>query len=270
MSRSTQMLDPADQQQVDRALTLVRDVLGEEALAVYLFGSAVRGGLRPESDIDLLVVSKRRTTHTQKRRLIRSLLAVSGRTAPHGMWRRIELTIVVERDIKPWRYPPSLDFQYGDWLRTEFESGNVEPWSTPNPDLAVLLSMVVLAGMPLFGPPPSQLFDPIPNNDLIGAMLHDIDRLKGAIASDTRNVILTFARMWSTVATGIVRSKDAAAGWALERLPEAQQPVLARARAIYLGDQPDQWDDLSHQIGPHADWVIAEIRRLARPADGQL
>jgi streptomycin 3"-adenylyltransferase len=179
------------------------------------------------------------------------------------MWRRVELTIVVEHEVKPWSYPPSFDFQYGDWLRSEFESGNVEPWpTTVNPDLALLITMVVRANTPLLGPLPAEIFERVPDDDLLGAMVDEIDRLRGDIDCDTRNVILTLARIWSTLATGVFRSKDAAADWALERLPEAHRPVLRRARAIYLGDQVEEWDDLQDQLGPHADAVVAEIRRL--------
>ena len=227
------MLNAADQEQIDRAVTLVRDVLDSDVVAVYLFGSAVLGGLRPESDLDILVVSKRRTTRAEKQRLVDALLAASGRRTQHGMWRRIELTIVVERDVKPWFFPPRFDFQYGDWLRSKFESGNLEPWpTTANPDVATLITMVVLANTPLLGPPPTEVFDPVPKEDLLTAMLADVDRLRGDIDSDTRNVILTLARIWSTLETGIIRSKDAAADWVLERLPEAHRPVLARAREI--------------------------------------
>lgn len=257
------MLNTADQQQLNRALALVRDVLDSDAVAAYLFGSAVLGSLRPESDLDVLVVSNRRTTRVEKEHLVHGLLAASGRRTPQGMWRRIELTIVVERDVKPWRYPPSFDFQYGDWLRSEFERGNVEPWpTTVNPDLATLIAMALLANTPVLGPLPAEIFDPVPQNDLLSAMVSDVDRLRGDIDSDTRNVILTLARIWSTVATGVIRSKDAAADWALDRLPEAHQPVLAQALAIYVGDQTEQWNGLKDHIGPHADYVVAEIRRL--------
>jgi|SRR3989304_2916709 len=214
------MLSTADQQQVDRALALVRDVLDSDTVAAYLFGSAVFGGLRPESDLDMLVVSKRSTTRAEKQRLVQGLLAASGRRTQQGVWRRVELTIVVQRDVKPWRHPPRFDFQYGDWLRSEFESGDFEPWPTVNPDLAVLITMVVLANSPLLGPPPAEIFDPVPNDDLLRAMVGDIERLRRDIDSDTRNVLLTLARIWSTVATGAIRSKDAAADWVLERLPE--------------------------------------------------
>jgi len=172
------------------------------------------------------------------------------------------MTIVVDSDIRPWRYPPRLDFLYGDWLRGEFERGSLSPWRTPNPDLALLITMVVLANTPLLGPPPAEVFDPVPHDDLIRAVVAGIPDLIDDLDSDTGNVVLTFARIWTTVATGVIRSKDAAADWALARLPEEHRPVLARARANYLGEEEERWDDLLPDVRPHVDHVIREIERL--------
>jgi streptomycin 3"-adenylyltransferase len=210
----------------------------------------------------VLVVSRRQTTRAEKQRLVDRLLAVSGHRTPAGRWRRVELTIVVESEIRPWRYPPSFDFQYGDWLRDEFERGSLEPWpTTTNPDLAALITMVLLAGTAVLGPPPAEVFDPVPHDDLVRAIVGEIGLLLGDLDSDTRNVLLTLARIWSTVDTGVIRSKDAAADWALERLPEQHRPVLARARAIYVGDEDEHWGDMQPLLRPHTDHVVAEIRR---------
>jgi predicted nucleotidyltransferase len=260
----------ADEQQLDRVLTVVRDILGPDVVGAYLFGSAVLGGLQPQSDLDVLVVSDRQTTREEKQRLVDRMLAISGRSTPRGQWRRVELTIVARSEIKPWRYPPSFDFQYGDWLRAEFERGNIEPWPATNPDLASLLTMVLLADTPMLGPPPGEIFDPVPHDDLVSAIAGDLEAVLGDLDRDTRNVILTLARIWSTIATGVIRSKDAAADWALARLPDERQAVLARARAIYLGDEDERWDDIWPHVRPHADHVVGEIERLiatrARPS----
>ncbi len=40
-------------------LALVRRALGEELIAAYVYGSAVAGGLRPSSDLDILAVTSR-------------------------------------------------------------------------------------------------------------------------------------------------------------------------------------------------------------------
>ena len=126
--------------------------------------------------------------------------------------------------------------------------------------------MVLLADTPLLGPAPAEVLDPVPHSDLVRAIVGDIDTLLGDLEEDTRNVILTLARIWSTVATGSIRSKDAAADWALDRLPEEHRAVLVRARAIYLGDEAERWDDLHPRVRPHVDHVVAEIRRLVGAA----
>ena len=255
----------SQQEQLDQILDLVRDVLGPDMVGIYLHGSAVLGGLRPLSDLDVLVVSKRRTLRHEKRRFVDQLLTISPGNRTLGSSRPVELTIVVESEIRPWHYPPTFDFQYGDWLRPEFESGNLEPWpTTTSPDVTLLVRMVLLGNAALVGPPPAEIFDPVPHGDYVRAMVAGIEALLGDLDSDTRNVVLTLARIWSSVATGEVRSKDRAADWALPRLPEEHRAVLARARAIYVGDQEDSWEDIRLGVRPHADHVVGEIHRLHR------
>ena len=256
------MLGGEDARQLERVVELVREVLGPDVLGVYLFGSAVLGGLRPESDLDLLAVSARPTTLDEKRRVVERLLSISGRRTPEGRWRRVELTVVVAPDVRPWRFPPRFDLQYGDWLRSAFERGEVEPWPTnENPDLAVLLTMALLADRPVLGPPPAQVLDPC-RTRISSAPWSTASTLHEDLDADTRNVVLTLARIWSTVATGEIRSKDAAAEWALPRLPEEHRAVLSRARTIYLGGQEEQWHDLAGRVRAHADYVAP--RSVAR------
>jgi len=252
----------AHQRQLDQVLALVDEVLGSDIVGAYLHGSAVLGGMRPRSDIDVLVVSRRATTGEQKQRLVSRLLGISSPTDLPGPRRPIELTIVVESEIRPWRYPPRFDFLYGDWLRGAFEAGNLEPWpSTTSPDLAPLITMVLQGNRPLVGPPPAEVLDPVPAGDLLRAIVAGIDGLLDHLADDTRNVVLTLARIWMTVATGAIGPKDEAASWALARLPDEHRAVLARARAVYLGED-ERWDDLESRVRPHVDLVVREIERL--------
>ena len=249
------------QEERDEQITLVlkgvQDVLADAVVGAYLFGSAVLGGLRPLSDLDILVVSERGTTTHDKRRLVAHLLAVSGRPRP------VEVTLVVHGEIRPWRYPPRLDFQFGEWWRGRFERGELEPWpSATDPDLASLLRMVLLADAPLIGSPPAEVIDPVPRRDYVAALLQALDDVVRMIDSDTRNAVLTLARIWGSIETDEVRSKDEAANWALPRLPQHLRPVLARARAIYLGDEVDRWDDLQSEITEYVQWVLEEVKRL--------
>ena len=251
-------LSRADGEQLERVVALAHDVLGADALGAYLHGSAVLGGLRPHSDLDVLVVSTRPTTRADKERLADRLLGVSAYPGPP---RPVELTIVVGSEVRPWRYPPRMDFQYGEWLRRDFERGVVEPARVEEPDLVTLLTIVLQHGRAVLGPPAAELLDPPPPGDYARAVAGGMDGLEGDFEADTRNAVLTSARIWCTLATGEIRSKDAAADWALERLPEDRRAPLSRARAIYLGEAGERWDDLD--VRPYADAVVAEIRRLS-------
>ena len=223
-------------------LALLNRVL-TSPMGVYLYGSAVDGGLRPDSDLDLFGVIDRRLDLGQRRALVDGLLPLSGRDTRPGHWRPIELTLVVRGEVVPWHYPPRFDFQYGEWLRCEFLAGDLEPWPAPNPDVAVLITMVLGRSETLVGPAGTELLAPVPRADLLRAMTDELPALLDDLATDTRNVLLTLARMWMTAETGEVRSKDVAAGWAAERLPDEHRPLMLRARSGYVGEAEDRWDD---------------------------
>lgn len=246
-------------EQVQQVVEMVNNVLPEQVRGAYLFGSAVLGGLKPSSDLDIMVVSDRRTKMEERRRLIGHLLDLSRKP------RYLEVTIVVASEVKPWRYPPRMDLQYGDWWRDEFERGDVEPWEEINPDLATLIHMVRTADTAIQGPPPSDMFDPIPRKDLVAATSDGINRLLQEIDGDTRNVVLTLARMWGSIVTGDIMSKDMAADWAKARLPPHLQGALAEARSIYVGDQTKESQDFVSRARQCAEHVVVQIQEHAHP-----
>jgi streptomycin 3"-adenylyltransferase len=257
--------DPV-REQADAALgVLDRTLPAEAVLAAYLYGSAMTGDLRPDSDLDLLAVIARRLRDEERRAIVDGLVPISWRqTRPRG-WRPLELTLVVLDDVRPWRYPPRFEFQYGEWLREALVSGDLAPWPESNPDVAVQLTMVRATGRPLRGPAPVELLDAVPHADVVAAILDELPSLLDDLASDTRNVLLTLARMWVTAASGEVLSKDAAAEWALARLPAAHRPALNRARLAYLGELDEAWNDL-REVRSDAREMTAEIRRAAAVA----
>lgn len=254
------------EEQIERLVDGVHDVLKQDLVGAYLHGSGVLGGLRPHSDIDVIAVATRRTTPDEKRRLVDLLLAASGTDDSAGTPRPIELDVVVESAIRPWRYPPTFDFHYSELWRKEFETGNLEPWpNTTNVDLASVVTMVLVGDSVLFGPPPSEVFDPVPRRDYVDSILRDTKTVDEHLEKDTRNVVLTLPRIWSAIATDDVHSKDSAAAWALPRLPEEHRPVLERARAVYCGEvEEEPWDDALPQARAYAGYVVSEIERAAR------
>jgi streptomycin 3"-adenylyltransferase len=84
-----------------------------------------------------------------------------------------------------------------------------------------------------------------------------VPELLGEQATDTRNVLRTLARGRHTLATGEIRSKDAAAEWAVGRPPSAHRPALARARAVYLGEEDERRDGVD--AGGCAEYLVRMI-----------
>lgn len=247
--------------QIDRTVSLMHAILGNDLIGVYLFGSAVIGGLRARSDIDLMAVSSRRLAIREKRKIIEEMLAISGQP------RSVELTVVVWSEIRPWHYPARMDFQFGNWWRSEYEKGVVEPYrSNFNPDLGSLIRLVLHANAAVIGPPSADVFDPVPRTDYIAGLVSTIDQwLENLNETDLgiRNAVLALARIWCGIVTDEIRPKDEAAEWALPRLPIRLGAVLQRAKAGYLGEPVEEWQELLPEVRAYSQHVISEIKRAS-------
>lgn len=246
--------------QLEAVLRLLTAVYGSALVGAYLHGSTVLGGLRPTSDVDVLAVCDRSTDPAERRRLVEGLLDISGRRARLGLGRPVELTVVVRAEARAWRYPPPVEFQYGEWLRDEYERG-ITPSRGVDPDLALVVTVALLGREPLVGPPLAEVLDPVPHRDVRRAAVDGVPALLDDLEGDTRNVLLTLARIWTTLATGDIRSKDGAAEWVLGRLPAEHRPVLAAARAGYLGDGEPAWTEALPDARACARFLTAEIER---------
>jgi len=127
------------------------------------------------------------------------------------------------------------------------------------PDLAVLITKILLASKTLFGKKPDQLLCAIPYCDVIYAIEAALKHLKADLHTDTRNVLLTYARFWIMLENNIDCSKPVAALWAINRLPQRYKSVLERARSICIGEINEHWDDINHFIEPCVDFIIDQI-----------
>ena len=240
------------------ALRAVEAVLGQPALGAILSGSAVDGGLRALSDVDVLVVVADAPDDTARRRLAAALMCVSGRYGGGGSVRPLDVTLVRHADVMPWRYPPTRAFAYGEWLRAAYEVG-AGPAPGPHADVAIALAQARAIGVSLRGPAAQDLLDPVPAADLRRALREALPALLGDLRGDERNVLLTLARMWRTAATGEFAPKDAAAAWAAARLPSGQGVWLELAGRAYVGACADDWRGRELVVAALAERLRREI-----------
>ncbi len=226
--------------QVEQVLALLQRHLGGNLLAVHLFGSAVVGGLKPGSDLDLLVTVAAPLPEATRRTVMDELLMLSAWPASERL-RPLEVTWLVRNSVWPWRYPAMRELQFGEWLRADIEAGRIEPPQEDH-DLAILLHQVRKHGISLLGPSAAELFEPVPERDMRQA-LHDTLAQWCEPADwqgDECNVVLAVARIWLTLTTDAIAPKDVAAAWLLERLPDEHRAVLETARQAYRGDTIEQ------------------------------
>ncbi|MBT2774694.1 DUF4111 domain-containing protein [Halomonas sp. ISL-60] len=236
------MVNPEIPDEARQAQSVVENVLGEAVVGIYLFGSSVVGGLKRDSDVDILVAVDDLLTSCQKKELVVQLMNVSGAIGNQQSIRPLELTVVTVSDVVPWQFPPRAEFVYGEWLREEFEAGKV-PESGRDPDLAIVLKKVIDSSLPLYGTDAASLFQPVPLTDIRMAIRDSLPNLLAETAGDERNVVLTLSRMWLTAATGDIAPKDIAAHWAEKQVSSNHAVFLQYAREGYLGKVEDRWEE---------------------------
>lgn len=258
-------------QEAEAALDIITRELGGSVVGVYLFGSALKGGLRPNSDVDVLAIVSQPPDEQARRRLVEALMRVSGSPANDGSRRPLEVTLLCRQALVPWRYPPRSELIYGEWLRDEFSHGRIPPAAT-DPDLAVVLATARQASLALHGPELTELVAPIPEADLRRAIVDSLPGLIEGLRGDERNVLLALARMWMTLETGEIAPKNVAAVWALERLPAELQAEMALARRGYLeGSSLEGGGDDWSQRMPQVEALVDFLRRaIACSSTGRL
>lgn len=252
--------------QIARVTAVLDDALGDDLLAAYLFSSAVEGGLRPLSDVDLLVVMRRPVPDSTRARLMRELLTVSAAPGADPVLRAVEVTGLVVDTLRAWRYPPRRELQFGEWERDSISAGDYgEPQD--DPDVVFLIMKARAHSIPLLGPDSTRLLPVISAADLTRAIADTVAQWKHRRdwEGDELTVVLALARLWFTAETGDIAPKHTAASWAIERLPAHSQPLLQRARAAYLsGDDADLAQD-AEQVARLIETMKTRVMRALRP-----
>ena len=222
--------------QLSETLSVLELHLGESIQTIYLFGSAVYGGLKPLSDIDLLVTVDAPLKKSTREALMLDLLSMSAYPGTDAKRRALEITVLARQDVVPWRHPVRRQLQFGEWLREDIKGGIFEPPMLDH-DLTLLLTQVRQRSIALRGPEAHDFFDEVPVADVQRSLLETLSQWTAEPdwKGDEVNIVLTLVRIWYTAMTGNIVSKDAAADWALQRLPDALGHIVVAARDTYLG-----------------------------------
>ena len=206
----------------------VREVLGENFIGAYLQGSLAVGDWDTDSDVDFLVV----VDHDVLDKELSALNAMHTR---------------IYHLASPWAqhlegsYFPIHILRPGDPARTPilFLDNGAESLIWSGHDNKYLVRWVLREyGITLAGPPPAELVDPVPPDEMrqeVTLIMHDWsnDISSGRYDIDNRwaqpYVVLTYCRMLQTLKTGQVVSKLAAAKWGRAELDSRWAGLIQRA-----------------------------------------
>jgi len=245
--------------QVTQTTAFLIDTLKNSLEAIYLYGSYVMGGLKPKSDLDLFVIVNQALSPAIKRILIEQLLVLSGEIDNNQGKRYLEVTIINQSALSKLVFPLHREFQYGEWLREEYSNGYI-PENVKDEDLTILLRKVRLNSIALYGKEAIEVLPIISDTVFKKAILASLPNVIKEIEDDEINVILTLCRMYYSVQTGEVISKDKAVDYILPITPDQFRPLLVQAKAVYLGvnKSPLNTDvSLLHQF---VDFILARIK----------
>lgn len=248
--------------QIGQVLRTADSLLHDSILGIYLHGSATLNRLRPDSDIDILIITAKDLSDWEREHLTRQLLDISGPVGCPGK-RPLEIAIIALNDIRPWRFPPRCDYMYGEWLREEMEAGH-SPQACHDPDVTILLWQARQSSRTLQGAESRELIPDIPFHDIKKAMHSSLPGLVVSLKGDERNVLLTLSRMWFTLETMEIATKDVAAEWVLPKLPEEFVHHMKRARQAYLGNLADDWETRDKEARALALFMQEHIERLLK------
>ena len=97
-----------------QALKTIAELLDNMLIGVYLYGSAVMGGLRMNSDVDILVITNQSLSEKTRRNLTNRLMLISGKIGNIKDMRPLEVTVINQKDIVPWHFRMWLTASTGE------------------------------------------------------------------------------------------------------------------------------------------------------------
>ncbi|MBN1438071.1 MAG: DUF4111 domain-containing protein [Anaerolineales bacterium] len=218
----------------------IGSILGSRLVGLYLDGSLAGGDFDPASDIDFLAVTEEEIDTFK----FAALQAMHERlAAKHPRWGvELEGSYISRGAVR--RYDPALS------THPNLERGKPVRLKMARHDEDWLIHYYVVRerGIPLLGPDPKTLIDPVPPEALQSAMRATLEKWWASFLVDPSPLmrrgyqsyaVLTMCRIGFTLATGSVASKSDAAGWAKAKLDARWGRLVDRALAGRFDPNPE-------------------------------
>jgi predicted nucleotidyltransferase len=168
--------------------------------AVYLLGSAALGAYEPgSSDVDVVAVTSRSLSPEDRRTLAERAEAIPGPA------RKLEL-VVYPRGSEEWE----INLNTGEHV-------SFDPAEEPPFWFVLDRAIAEQHAVPLQGPPWTEVFPPVPREDVLDALARSLG-WHAENEPSSRNTVLNTVRSWRWLETGEWGTKPQAARWLVDRV----------------------------------------------------
>jgi len=214
----------------------VKEILDDQFVGMYLFGSLANGDFDQHSDIDVLVV----TNDEISTDVFSSLQAMHAHIANiDSVWAvQLEVSYIPQKALR--RFDPSNRIVHPHMDRGSGESLHMMAHES---DWIIQRHILRERGITLAGSAPQSLIDPVSPNNLRQAVVDVLPLWAKTILDDPHQIksrgyqsfiVLSLCRMLYTLQYGTIVSKRVAAQWAQANLDQEWLPLIEQA---WLGRQ---------------------------------
>lgn len=252
--------------QIDATLTGLRATMGRRLVGVYLHGSLASRCTRPaRRDLDLLVVQTEPVEPSVRWQLLNFMLELSGSPCP------IEMSFILRAHLLRWQHPCAYELHYSEDWRDEIQVAvdSKERYATvadggTDTYLTAHITNLRSHGECLAGPPVEEVFPEVPQEHFRLFLRDHLSWLVLAASNYPVYTTLTACRMSAYFVDGLLLSKEEAAVWGLENLPESYQQLIRCALEAYqrLESDPVMGTARIRSLLSHA----AALGRIPNPA----
>jgi len=236
-----------------KTLSKVHSILQDDLVGIYLYGSLAMECFNPKSsDIDLILVVKKKPSKTQRKRIIEYLKRVCSKSRP------LELSIIRENIVQNPQYPIMVDLHFEYW-------GEVFENEKDNEILSNLYTTKE-RGFCIWGKPISGVFSKIPQHYHLRSVVEDLKCTRKYLHENADRVgydptvywVLGSCRILAFIREAKVLSKLEGGHWGLANLPKGYHDLIEHAVSRYQGKKKAQlWDH--EKLEAFADYMTEVI-----------
>lgn len=225
---------------LSRFTEMSKSVLKDALTGIYLHGSAAMGCFNPQkSDLDLILVTNSNVSPKIKLEFMENVVRLNAEAPQKGL----ELSVIKREFCSPFVYPTPFELHFSPVHLNRYQIDPEEYVRTmkgTDKDLAAHFMIISRYGIPLFGPPVSQVFGSVPREAYVDSILLDVENALEDILTAPVYTALNLCRVLAYLREDLILSKKAGGEWGLKTLPETFRLFLQDMLQVYASNASEK------------------------------